>query len=293
MRAVLLLIATTLLAASIPRGYEAEVRKWRQDYESRLKKENGWLALAGLFWLKEGVNSFGSALGNDIVLPAGAPPSAGTFILRGDKTLLRAREGVNITLNGKPVQTEMELKPDSAGSPDQAVIGHLAMIAIQRGKRHAIRLWDNASPNRTNFAGVQWFPVSPAWRIEAKWVAYPQPKQIPILNILGDTEPSPSPGYAVFAAGGRECRLEPLLEDDTLFFLFKDLTSGHQTYAAGRFLYADPPRDGKVVLDFNKAYSPPCAFTPYATCPLPPKQNYLPIAIEAGAMDSGHHKAGA
>jgi len=162
------------------------------------------------------------------------------------------------------------------------------MIVIQRGARYGIRLWDNQSPARLNFAGTRWFPVKESYRVTAQFTSYPQPKMIPILNILGDTEPTPSPGFAMFELEGKQCRLEPVLEGDQLFFMYKDATSGKETYPAGRFLYTALPADGKVVLDFNQAHNPPCAFTPYATCPLPPKQNHLSVAVEAGELNSPH-----
>jgi uncharacterized protein (DUF1684 family) len=267
------------------RAYRAEIRQWRLNYEASLKQENGWLALAGLFWLKEGDNSFGTALGNDIVLPeVSMPDFAGSFVFHGGKTRLLVKRGSAVLLNGEPVRTEMPLKPDSDGRPDRITLGRLSMIVIHRGERYGIRLWDNASVNRRGFQGTHWFPVNESYRVTAQFTSYPKPQMIPILNVIGDTEQNPSPGYARFDIHGRECHLEALLEGDQLFFLFKDLTSGKQTYPSGRFLYANLPKNGKVILDFNEAQNPPCAFTAFATCPLPPRQNYLPVAIEAGEL---------
>ena len=271
------------------RAYRKEIRKWRADYEDRLKRDNGWLTLAGLYWVKEGENHFGTGSRNDFVLPEGsAPEAAGTFVFHNGQTRLRLQAGVQALLNGAPVLNETVLKPDSAGSPDRITLGHLSMIVIQRGSRHGIRLWDNQSPVRRDFKGTRWFPVKESYRISAKFTSYPQPKMIPILNVLGDTEQNPSPGYAEFAMDGNPCRLEPLLEGDHLFFIFKDATSGKQTYPAGRFLYTGFPKDGKLILDFNQAENPPCAFTAYATCPLPPRQNHLRVAIEAGELNHEH-----
>ncbi len=271
------------------RAYRDEIRKWRADYEESLKRDNGWLTLAGLFWLKQGDNRFGTGPGNDLILPDGsAPQAAGTFVFHDGKTRLRLNAGVQAFLNGVPILAESALKPDSAGNPDRITLGHLSMIAIQRGSRYGIRLWDNQSAVRRDFKGTRWFPAKESYRITAKFISYPQPKMIPILNILGDTEQNPSPGYAEFALDGKPCRLEPLLEGDHLFFIFKDATTGRQTYAAGRFLYTSLPKDGKVILDFNQAENPPCAFTPYATCPLPPRQNRLQVAIEAGELNHEH-----
>jgi uncharacterized protein len=287
-------------------GYRAEIQKWRAGYEADLKKDNGWLTLAGLFWLKEGRDTFGTSAENDIVLPKGsAPEKAGAFLFHDGKTRLQLEDGVRALVNGDPLRTkaqgalawllahpaEMPLNPDTTGKPDRITVGRLSMIVIQRGNRFGIRLWDNASAVRRDFPGSQWFPVHEAFRVTAQFTAYPQPKMIPILNVLGDTEQNPSPGFATFKLEGKTCRLEPLLEGDRLFFILKDLLSGKETYAAGRFLYTGMPKDGKLVLDFNKAENPPCAFTPFATCPLPPKQNHLPVAVMAGERKPPHGAA--
>ncbi|HET9320821.1 MAG TPA: DUF1684 domain-containing protein [Bryobacteraceae bacterium] len=285
------LLVSLAVAQDANNAYVREIQKWRDGYEARLKQDDGWLTLSGLFWLKEGGNTFGTGMVNDIVLPEGSSPDmVGSFIFRDGSTRLSAKPGAPVLLNGVPVLTEMPLKPDSAGPPDRITLGRLSMIVIHRGNRYGVRLWDHGSPARRDFRGTQWFPVDKAYRVTARFVSYPQPKMIAILNILGDTEPSPSPGYAVFEIAGQHCRLEPVLEDNQLFFIFKDRTSSKQTYPAGRFLYSALPKDGKVVLDFNKATNPPCAFTAYATCPLPPKQNYLPVAIDAGELNYGHAK---
>ncbi len=259
------------------------VAKWREGYEADLKKDNGWLTLAGLFWLKEGRNTFGTRADNDIVLPEGsAPEKTGAFLFHGGKTRLVMNSGAALMVNGRPATAEMELKPDTTGEPDRITTGRLRMLVIRRGSRYGIRLWDNASSVRRDFRGAQWFPIQEGFRVTAQFTSYAQPKMIPILNVLGDTEQNPSPGFATFELEGKTCHLEPLLEGDHLFFIIKDLTSGKETYPAGRFLYTSLPKDGKVVLDFNKAENPPCAFTAYATCPLPPKQNHLPAAVTAG-----------
>jgi uncharacterized protein (DUF1684 family) len=159
------------------------------------------------------------------------------------------------------------------------------MYVIERGGRFALRVKDPESARRRSFRGLDWFPVRESYRVTARFVPYEPPKAIPIANVLGTVEPMPSPGYVVFSLNGREFHLDPVLEDPAakeLFFIFRDETAGKQTYPAGRFLYADLPKDGRVVLDFNKAYSPPCAFTSFATCPLPPRQNRLDVRIEAG-----------
>jgi|SRR5579871_248754 len=285
----LCLAAVLAVAAPGERAFREETQKWRDAYEAGLKAENGWLSLAGLFWLREGENTFGASEKSSIVLPSGsAPENAGTFVFRKGETQLRAAPGVRFLINGQPVRSPAVLKPDSAGEPDHVTLGRLSMVVIHRGDRYAIRLWDSQSPTRLNFQGIRWYPAKESFRVTARFTSYPQPKMIPILNILGETESNPSPGFASFEIQGKPCHLEPVLEGDRLFFIFKDATSGHGTYPSGRFLYTGLPQKGKLVLDFNQAYNPPCAFTPYATCPLPPKQNHLPVAIEAGALNYGH-----
>ncbi|MBZ5609510.1 MAG: DUF1684 domain-containing protein [Acidobacteriia bacterium] len=251
--------------------YRKALERWRVQHEAELKAEDGWLAVAGLFWLKEGRNTAGSDPSNDIVLPRG-PAKAGVFELRAGKTTFRAATGASVPVNEK----------------DQVRFDGLVMTVIQRGDRFGVRLKDPASKQRREFTGLHWFPARESYRVTGKFVAYEKPKMIPITNVLGQTEPEASPGYVTFTLQGRSLRLEPVTEDDRLFFIFRDLTAGWETYPAGRFLYASWPKNGEVELDFNKAENPPCAFTAYATCPLPPKQNRLAIRIEAGELNYGH-----
>jgi uncharacterized protein len=288
---LLVSIASVPGEARADEAYRAEVQKWRQDRETRLKADGGWLTVAGLFWLKEGENRFGSDPGNDFVLPAGAPAIAGSFVFAGGRTTVKLQPGVGATLGGKPVTT-VELKSDESGPPDVLSLGDLAMQIIKRGERHGVRLKDKNSPARKAFTGLRWYDVQEDYRIVARFTSYPAPRPIKVPNILGQTEAMPSPGFATFSWGGQEIRLEGVLEEpgaEQLFFIMRDQTSGKETYPAGRFLYAGLPKQGKIVLDFNKAYNPPCAFTAYATCPLPPPQNWMPVRIEAGERDYGTH----
>jgi uncharacterized protein (DUF1684 family) len=268
---LLLAVAPMLMAA----GYESEISTWRAQRESSLKSDSGWLTVAGLFWLKEGGNSFGKAATNDIVLPDG-PAQAGTFELHAGK--------VSVVLTG---QAARPLQFDSETDANVVRIKDLTMFPIKRGDRYGIRLKDKNSSFRREFTGLHWYPVKESARVTARFVATPEKLTIP--NILGQKEEETCPGYAVFQWQGRELRLYPTEEDGRLFYVFRDLTTGHETYPAGRFLYSDMPLDGHVVLDFNRAYNPPCAFTPYATCPLPPPQNRLPVRIEAGELKYGSH----
>jgi uncharacterized protein len=288
MRAPRLLAVVGFLASTAPwlpasdPSHRASIEEWRRGREARLKADDGWLTVAGLFWLKEGENSAGSAASNSFVLPReAAPERIGSFVLNHGKTVFLAEPGAPVMSNGKPVST-LEMKPDTSGNPDVIAIGSLSMHVIERGKRYGIRLRDKNSRFRREFTRLNWFAVNESYRITARFVPYSPARKIAIPNVLGDTETETSPGYAVFTVDGVECRLEPVLEGDQLWFIFRDLTSAKETYPPGRFLYADPAKDGKVVLDFNRAYNPPCAFTPFATCPLPPPQNRLKVRIPAG-----------
>ena len=283
-----LLAVATLASPISDAAYQAEIEQWRQRREAGLKAEDGWLTVAGLFWLKHGVNTVGADAGNDMVLPAGsAPGKVGVFDFHDGLVSFQVTPGVNVTLDGQPAAAAM-LKPDSSESPDILRLNALTMFVIQRGDRYGIRLKDKNSSIRKAFTGLKYFPPNEEYRVKARFVLYDPPKTIAVPNILGQIEPTPCPGYVVFTLKGRELRLDPVTEGGSLFFIFKDLTSGHETYPPGRFLTTEMPKNGEVVLDFNKAYNPPCAFTPYATCPLPPPENKLPIAIEAGELRYGH-----
>ena len=286
--AVLAMGAPSESFAAIP-GYEGEIQAWRTNREARLKADGGWLTVAGLFWLKEGDNHFGSDKAAEIALPASAPAYAGVFTLRAGETRFQLGAGVAATVGGKPASTGI-LHPDTTKDEDVLRIGPLTMQVIERGGRYGIRLKDMQSAQRKAFAGLHWFPVNDAYRITARFVSAPTIIQVP--NILGQVNDMPRPGYLIFTVNGQEERLDPVIEEpgsNELFIIFRDETAPKETYGAGRFLYADMPKDGHVVLDFNKAYSPPCAFTAHATCPLPPKQNRLPVRIEAGGLAAGHH----
>jgi hypothetical protein len=262
--------AAAMFAAST---YQAEIAAWHADREARLKAEDGWLSLAGLFWLHQGSNPFGTDPGSEIVLPDGSA-HAGVFHLQ--------QGNVTVTVDGGT----REVKPDS---DDIVKVGRLRLLAIKRGDKYGIRVKDPESQARREFKGIESFPADESYRVTARWVA--EPRRIPILNVLGQTEPSECPGYAVFQLHGRELTLHPILEEPgakELFYIFRDETTGKETYPAGRFFYSAMPKDGHVILDFNKAYNPPCAFTPYATCPLPPPENRLAVRIEAGEKRYGH-----
>lgn len=260
-------------------SYTNEVEQWRQQREASLKADGGWLTLAGLIWLHEGENTVGSDPGCAIRLPRG-PAHAGVVEYHGGKAAFKAQPGGSV----RTLQSDAH-----DAKPDEIKLGDFTFFVIHRGERDAIRLKDNQSEARKAFTGLHWFPIKEQYHVVAKWTAYDPPKIISVPNILGETEKSPSPGIASFHLNGQDLKLEPIIEDGTLFFIFRDLTTGKETYPAGRFLHSAMPKDGVVVMDFNEAYNPPCAFTPYATCPLPPKQNRMAVRIEAGELNYGHH----
>ena len=270
--------------------YAQEVEAWRRDREARLKADGGWLTVAGLFWLKEGANTFGSAPENDIVLPDTAPGRAGRFVVTGPETSVRFEPGVAAQVEGRPA-VQAVLNADTSGKAEVVSLGPLRMHVIERGGRLAIRLKDMNAEARRAFTGLHWFPVDERYRVTARFVPYKELKPLSVPNILGQVEKMPSPGYAIFDLEGKEHRIEGVFETPgatELFFIFKDATSGKETYPAGRFLYSALPKDGRLVLDFNRAYNPPCAFTAFATCPLPPRENWLAGRVTAGELRYGH-----
>ena len=288
-------------AGAADAGHVHQIEEWRRQRVQRLTADGGWLTVAGLIWLKPGANRFGADAANEIVLPAhSAPAQAGAFVLEGGRVRVEVRPGVAVTLAGKPV-ARAELRSDAGGAtPDVLALSALTLQIIDRGGRLGVRLKDMKSPARAAFKGLRYFPIDQRFRVVATFVPHDKPVSLNVPNVLGMVERMPSPGYASFVLDGagksgkagrtQPLRLDAVLEpgDTQLFFIFRDPTAGKTTYGAGRFLYADPAVNGKVILDFNKAYSPPCAFTPHATCPLPPANNRLPVPIEAGEMFAGH-----
>jgi uncharacterized protein (DUF1684 family) len=272
-------------------AYAQEIEQYRIARLAELKSDSGYLSLTGLFWLKEGENKFGSDPGNEIVLPKEKVSGvAGVFILKNGNVRLEAPANSNITASDKPV-TSLELKSDADDKPTVLQLGSLSLQIIKRGDKLGVRVKDKDNPARSNFAGIESYPTDLKWRVEAHFEPYSPPKKMPIVNILNMESSEESPGAVVFEVAGQAYRLDAIKEkgEPKLFMIFADSTSGKETYPAGRYLYVDPPDPaGEMIIDFNKAYSPPCAFTKFATCPLPPKQNRLPFAIEAGEKYSRH-----
>jgi uncharacterized protein len=274
--------------SSVDPAYQQSFEKWKGELVDDLKQE--WLPLAGLFWLKPGENSFGSDSKNAIVFPKG-PAHAGSFVLQGKTVTAQFAPGSNATIGGKPVSTT-ELQPDTTGNPTVVELGNLRLHVIVRGDRVGIRLKDLDSDAARQYHGPQFFPLDLSYRVTATWLPSDGRQTVEVPNVLGDVSPTPIAGTAVFKINGQELRLTDLGGDAArgLFFVFSDPTSKTDTYPGGRFLKTDTVTKGTVVLDFNRAYNPPCAVTPYATCPLAPKENRLTIAIPAG--EEYDHKHG-
>ena len=286
----MIVLGTVVISAGADGGqpdtlYHKEIEKWRNGRLARLTSEDGWLTLAGLFWLKKGENTLGSDPSNDIVLSQSkAPRSVGSLWLDKGDVRLEARPGAGVTHAGEPVST-LVLRSDADEEPTSVNLGTLSLHIIKRGEHLGLRVKDKENPARLHFAGLEYYPVNPKWRIEARFEPYDPPKTLPIVNILGMVENETSPGAFAFEVEGKPYRLDAVLEkgSEEFFIIFADQTNGKETYGAGRFLYAAPPNaGGRVVVDFNKAYNPPCALTSYTTCPLPPPQNRLPFRVEAG-----------
>lgn len=264
------------------RSYAEEIGAWRAAQEQALRGDEGWLTVVGLHWLQEGTQRIGSDPACEIILPA-APSIVGEIDLHNGTVLFQAAPGITALVNGQPVTTRRALQPDDAPAPDRLEIGDISISIIRRGQRIGARIRDRNSAARKTFAGRQWYAADEHYRIAAAFHPHATPRTIPITNILGDIIDTPSPGYVEFELGDHTYRLDATQSSTGgLFLVFRDRTNGSETYGGGRFLTTAVPRAEQVILDFNRAVSPACAFTPFATCPLPPSQNHLPIAIPAG-----------
>lgn len=273
--------------------YTRQIEDWRAKRVERLQAPGGWTSLVGLHWLKDGTHSVGSGKDNDVVLAVG-PATLGKLTLKRGKVRIELDPAANATIDGKAAKAA-KLEDDSKGKPTTVAFGTASFYVIERGGKYALRVKDSEAATRKQFAGIDNFPIDPSWRVEAKWKPSKGARTLDIPNVLGTVEKMPVPGEATFTRNGKTYTLLPVLETPDakeLWFIFADRTSGKQTYGAGRFLYADMPgKDGVVVIDFNKAYNPPCAFTPHATCPLAPPENRLDLEVSAGEKKyagSGH-----
>jgi len=269
--------------------YITSVKKWRQEVNNNLRRENGWLALAGLFWLRKGENIIGSGTDSDIRLPARAPRRIGTFEYDGNNVTLNVEIDMPIEVNGVTARTAL-LDADQEDVPSFITFNDMRMVVVRRSKGVGIRLWDNTREQRQTFPDREWYPVKEELRVPATFIRYDVPKIVKMPDILGAILDERMEGYVTFEFAGRKHELiVSELTDRRLFIQFMDETNGDPTYPSGRYHYTDAHEDGKVFIDFNKAYSPPCAFTDYATCTFPPQENHLHVKIEAGEIYPGYH----
>jgi uncharacterized protein (DUF1684 family) len=290
MRALILPLLFVVSAQST--GYRADIEAFRQHRAEEIGGPTGWAALVGLHWLTAGTEL---VVGSDPISGVrltgpSAPGRLATINVGKDAVHIRVSTGLDATYKGQPI-AEFDMPPGVAAD-DGLKVGGLTLVVIRRDARLALRVWDSRAPTRVAFKGLNWMPIDAKWRISARWEPHPRTQpRMKIMNVLGETVEMQNPGAVIFAVGGKPYKLEAFLETDDakeLFFIFKDETSNKTTYGAGRYLYAPLPKNGRVDLDFNKAKNPPCAFTDFATCPLPPPANRLAVAVNAGELDHKH-----
>jgi len=295
MKKILLLLIATLISLSIyscknesaeTKGspeYLEEVKQWDQHRLERLKADDGWLNLVGRTWLKPGENKFGSAKDNDVIIESNKVPDyMGVFIFEDSSVTMKVNDGVNVSLNGEPVN-EIKMIGDESKNMTVFQCESIKWNLIIRDTLYGIRFRDLESEFIKDFEGIERFPANEDWRVAGKYEAYNPPKTISIPNVLGQISKEPSPGAVVFDWKNQTYRIDAIDAGDRLWLIFADATSGEETYGGGRFLYIDKPDSaGNLFIDFNKAYNPPCVLTKYATCPLPPKENYISLEVTAG-----------
>jgi len=263
--------------------YIEKILYQRQEREERFRNsERGWLGLVGLYWLNEGENTIGSDKKNHIVLQSEAPLLIGKVQFKNGVATFHAHKGISVLCNGKQVQRKTLAADIFEDDVDYLQIGEITFVLLERGDYHLIRVWDKNSETRKSFTGFRQYAVNPYYRVKAEFTIYKNPKTIRIQDVIEIDHDEHYQGYVTFDLDGQKCRLEATAWDDYLFFSFSDKTNNDATNKGGRYLITKLPKDGKVVIDFNTAYNPPCAYTDFATCPLPPSQNYLNIKIEAG-----------
>lgn len=285
---LLLCLSSTVFAANA--DWKREVLEWREARAEGLQEPDSWLSLIGLYWLSDGLNRVGTAPDNDIVLAAGPEHMGRVVVDGGDVRFCRATgSGVRID------REERECSPmttDAEGEPTLVRAGSVTFHVIDREGNLGLRVKDSQADTRLDFAGLDYFELDPAWRVEARFEPFGEPRAIEVPDVTGIVQKLPSPGRVVFERDGKTHALDAVRYEgsDEFFLIIADRTNGRQTYGGGRYLYTPlPDEDGTVTVDFNRAYNPPCVFTAHATCPLPPPQNRLDLAIEAGElMYAGH-----
>lgn len=263
-------------------SYQQTINDWRKERNEIIRKENGWLSLTGLYWLKLGKNQLGSDAKSEIQLPERVPTNIGYLEYNGKSVTLRANSGQKISVNDKPTDFAI-LQPDISDDPSFINLEGVRLVVIQRGNKIGVRMWDNQRKERRSFPARTWYDIDENFRIPAIYTTYERPKMAYFPDLTGEKSEFPVEGHLSFEYNGNPYKLDINKEDDgTLFVRFWDLTSKDETYPTGRYLIADEESDGKIFIDFNKAYNPPCAFTDFATCVFAPEQNHLDFKVTAG-----------
>ncbi len=287
---VLALVATACADAEAPidpAAHQADIQEWVEWRYADLMQPDGWLSLVGLYWLEEGENTVGTASDSDLIFPEGsAPQRLGVITVAGGAATFEAAPGAGVTHEGEPVESMVVSATVEADAP---VLAHESLLwhVMKRSDRLAVRLKDTESPLFESFDGIERFPVGPAWRVAARFEPYDPPKMVRVPNISGTVNDTPSPGAVVFRVDGRRYRMDVTDDNDEqgYFIIFGDRTNREETYGGGRYIwFPKPDNEGRTVVDFNKSYNPPCVFTPYATCPLPPSEHIMDVRVEAGEM---------
>ena len=283
-----LAIAAACTSAGSPPPSKAEERaaneaagKWQAKHEADYRRD--WVSIAGLYDLKPGVNTAGSAPTNDIVLPPSAPQQLGRFVMHQDLVRFEPARGAHVTLDDEPVTAPVDLLDDRSPNEDELVSGDVRLVIHVSGDRRVLRVRDPNGPLARGFAGFSWFPIDATYRVVGRLIRDPRPQILSVVNTYGDVDEYLSEGVVEFTIAARTVRLRPFTtRPKRFYFVFRDASSGRETYETARFLYADLRDDGTTVLDFNEAYNPPCAFNPNTTCPIPLRENRLPVKILAG-----------
>jgi hypothetical protein len=287
-RTIAAVALTLAAAAAADPAHVKEVEAWRAKHEADYRRD--WVSIDGLFFLKPGENRTGSARANTIVLSAAVPASVGSFFLKDGKVRFEPHPSVVVLRKDQPVTEPIEMNPDGGKEPaDELVVNGVRLVVHRSGDRLAIRVRDANGEMARAFLGFRWFPIDERYRVTGRFIKDPAPRDVKIPNLLGDLDTYTTEGVVEFTLNGETLRMRPMTtRPKRFYFIFKDASSGHETYAAARFLYSDLRDDGTTVLDFNEAYNPPCAFNPYTTCPIPPKENRLRVRILAGERAYPH-----
>lgn len=262
-------------------AYVASVNTWRAEHEASYRR--GYVTIAGLHALKEGANNAGSAASNDVVLPASTPPTLGRFVLSGDKVRFEPATGTSVVMAGQPITAPVDLLDDTTPAPGELSVGDVRLVVHPSGSTRSVRVRDPNGAEAKGFLGFTWFPIDASYRVTGRFIPDSKASKAKVMNTYGDVDEYATEGVVEFALNGQTVRLRPFTtRPKRFYFVFRDASSGHETYEAARFLYADLADDGTVVLDFNQAYNPPCAFNRFTTCPIPLPENRLPVKILAG-----------